>query len=198
MTTKPAYSTWAIYRRVLRQIRPHWPGLGILLALGALETPVSLLMPLPLKIVVDSVLGPHPLPPFLKSFVPSWLAASPDAKLWFAVVLVMIVALLGLILRFGSWILQEYLSEKIVLQFRSKLFEHVNQLSLAQHDNRGGADLTYRIQYDAFAVRWLVMDGALPFLTALLTLLAMLYVITQLDLRLGLVALIIVPVIFFF
>ena len=44
-------------------------------------------------------------------------------------------------------------------------------------------------------MKWLV-DSALPFLTALLTLLAMLYVIAWLDLRLGVVALIIVPAIF--
>ena len=105
------------------------------------------------------------------------------------------IALLGLMLPLGTWILQEYLGEKITLEFRSNLFEHVSQLSLAQHDRRGGSDLTYRIQYDAPAMRWLV-DSALPFLTALLTLLAMLYVIARLDLRLGVVALIIVPAIF--
>ena len=40
------------------------------------------------------------------------------------------------------------------------------------------------------------MDGALPFLTAVLTLIAMLYVIARLDLLLAVVALVIVPVIF--
>ena len=126
MTTEPAYSIWTIYRRVLQQIRPHWLGLIILLALGALAAPVALLMPLPLKIVVDSVLGSHPLPSLLDPFVPSWIAASPGATLWFAVALVVVIALLGLMLRLGTWILQEYLGEKIVLEFRSKLFEHVS------------------------------------------------------------------------
>ena len=195
MTTKPAYSTWAIFQRVLRQIRPHWLGLIILLALGALAAPVALLMPLPLKIVLDNVLGSHPLPSFLEPLVPSWIAASPSATLWFAVVLVVMIALLRLMLSLGIWVLQEYLGEKITLEFRSNLFEHVTKLSLAQHDRRGGSDLTYRIQYDAPAMRWLV-DGAFSFLTALLTLLAMLYVIAWLDLRLGVVALIIVPAIF--
>ena len=194
--TIQANNTWAISRRVFRQIRPHWLGLAMTLALGALATPVALLMPLPLKIVVDSVLGSHPLPQLLTRLVPSWMAASPRATLWLAVTIVMVVALFGLIVRLGSWLLQEYLGEKIVLEFRSKLFEHVSQLSLAQHDKHGSTDLTYRIQYDAPAVRWLVMDGAIPCLTALLTLLATLYVIARLDLLLGIVALIIVPAIF--
>ena len=168
----------------------------ILFVLGALSVPLTLLMPLPLKIVLDNVLGSHPLPWFLEPLVPSWMAASSSAMLWFAVTLVVVIALLGLMLRLGTWILQEYLGEKIVLEFRSKLFEHVSQLSLAQHDRHGGGDFTYRIQYDAPAIRWLIMDGALPFLTALLTLLAMLYVIARLDLKLGMIALVVVPVIF--
>ncbi len=196
MTTKHVYSAWAIYLRALQQTHPHWLGLAILLALGALAAPVALLMPLPLKIVVDTVLGSHPLPQFLDPFVPSWIAASPGATLWLAVSLVLLIALLGLMRGLGSWILQEYLGEKIVLEFRSKLFEHVSQLSLAQHDRRGSGDLTYRIQYDAPAIRWLLLDSAIPLLTELLTLLAMLYVIAGLDFRLGVVALIIVPAVF--
>ena len=196
VATKNVYNAWAIYRRVLQQIHPHWVGLATLMALGALTAPLALLMPLPLKIVVDSVLGSHPLPQILDPIVPSGIAASPSATLWFAVALMLVVALLSQVLRLGGWILREYLGEKIVLEFRSKLFEHVTQLSLTQHDRRGGSDLTYRIQYDAPAIRWLVMDGALPFFTALLTLFAMIYVIARLDLHLALVALVIVPVIF--
>ena len=197
VSTKAVYSAWAIYRRVLQQIRSHWLGLTILVALSALAAVVALLIPLPLKIVVDSVLGSHPLPYFLDPIVPTWIAASSGATLWFAAALVVVIALLSRVLGLGSWILGEYIGEKIVLEFRSKLFEHVTQLSLSQHDKRSGSDLTYRIQYDAPAIRWLVMDGALPFLTALLTFLAMLYVIARLDLRLGVVALTVVPIIFF-
>jgi ATP-binding cassette, subfamily B, bacterial len=196
VTKQRTYNTWMIYWRVLEEIRPHWGGLAILLALGVLAAPLALLMPLPLKIVVDSVLGSHPLPQFLDGFVPSWLAGSSTGMLWFAVALVVVVALLGLLLKLGNWLLQEYLGEKIVLEFRSKLFEHVNQLSLAQHDKCGGGDLTYRIQYDAPAIRWLVINGALPFITAFLTLFAMIYVIVRLDFRLGVVALSILPAIF--
>src|SRR5262249_8800211 len=192
------YNVWTIYRRVLQQIRPHWLGLVTLLALSAIAAPVALLIPLPLKIVVDSVLGSHPLPEILSPIVPSWVIASPTATLWLAVALMVLVALISQILRLVGWLLQESLSEKIVLEFRSKLFEHVTRLSLSQHDKRGGSDLSYRIQYDAPTVRWLIMDGALPFISALLTLLAMLYVIARLNVRLALVALFIIPVIFLF
>jgi ATP-binding cassette subfamily B protein len=160
-----------------------------------LAAPLALLTPLPLKIVVDNVLGSQPLPRILAPFVPSWIPAEPTAMLWFAVALLLMVAILSQVLKLGAWMLREYLGEKIVLELRSKLFEHVTQLSLAQHDRRGGGDLTYHIQYDAPALRWLVLDGLLPLFTALLTLFSMLYVIGKLDFHLGVVALVVVPVI---
>jgi ATP-binding cassette, subfamily B, bacterial len=168
----------------------------MLLALDALAIPVALLMPLPLKIVVDNVLGSHPLPDLVNRIVPAWVIASTVATLWLVIILVLLVALLGLIQRFASWIYREYLGEKILLEFRGSLFEHVTRLSLAQHDMRGVTDLTYRIQYDAPAIRWLVMDGALPLITAVLTLIGMIYVITRINLRLAMIALIIIPAIF--
>jgi ATP-binding cassette subfamily B protein len=190
-----SYSAWTIYRRVFQQIRPHWMGLTILVALNALAAPIALLMPVPLKIVVDNVLGSQPLPAFLQLTVPSALVNSPGSILGFAAALLIAVALLSQTLRLGSWILQEYLSEKLVLEFRSKLFAHVTQLSLVQHDRRGGSDLTYRIQYDAPAIRWLVMDGALSFFRASLTLFAMLYVIARLEPLIAAIALITIPAI---
>jgi len=196
VAAKQVYKALGIYRRVLQEIRPHWLALAMLLALDAMAAPVALFVPLPLKIVVDNVLGSQPLPQFLELLVPSWMVASPDATLWLAVSLILLIALLGLMQGLGSWILQEYLGEKIGLEFRSKLFKHVSQLSLAQHDKRGGSDLTYRIQYDALAIKWLVMV-ALTLMTALLTLLGMLYVITRLNFWLGMIALAIVPVLVF-
>jgi ATP-binding cassette subfamily B protein len=153
-------------------------------------------MPLPLKLVVDNVLDSQPLPQILGAIVPAGIRASPLAMLWFAILLLVLLGVLKQVLGLGSWILREYLGEKIILEFRSKLFEHVTQFSLAQHDVRPSGDLTYRVQYDAPALKWLVMDGAVFFLSAILTLIGMVYVVALLDHRLALVALLIVPVIF--
>src|SRR5256885_9926887 len=62
-------SEFALYRRLLRQARPYWLHLAVLFGIGLLASPIALLNPVPLKIVVDSVLGSRPLP--------AWLAAPP-------------------------------------------------------------------------------------------------------------------------
>jgi len=53
------------YLRVLRQARPFWPQLGGIAALSIISAPLALLLPLPVKIAVDSVLGSGPLPAWL-------------------------------------------------------------------------------------------------------------------------------------
>src|SRR5438094_918149 len=50
----------ALYRKLLRQTLPYWAGIAGLFALGLLASAVALLNPVPLKLVVDSVLGTRP------------------------------------------------------------------------------------------------------------------------------------------
>jgi len=52
----------ALYLRLFRWARPYWTHLIGLFLLGLLATPLALLVPLPLKIALDSGLGSKPLP----------------------------------------------------------------------------------------------------------------------------------------
>jgi ABC-type multidrug transport system fused ATPase/permease subunit len=59
-----------LYARIIRQARPYWLQLVGVLLLSMLASPISLLVPLPLKIAVDSAIANHPLPPFLAALLP--------------------------------------------------------------------------------------------------------------------------------
>jgi ATP-binding cassette subfamily B protein len=91
---------------------------------------------------------------------------------------------------------QNYAGEKLALDFRVQLFRHVQRLSLSYHDAKGTSDSIYRIQSDASAIRYIAIDGVIPFVTASVTLLSTLYIILQLDWQLTLVALTVSPVLF--
>src|SRR5579859_2034287 len=124
-------------------------------------TPLALLAPVPLKIVVDNALGGKPLPHGLALFLGS-RANLPTALVLVASVLLVVVALMGLTQRFaGSW-LNTFVGERLTLEFRTRLFGHVQRLSLAYHDSRGTSDTTYRIQYDAPAIQWVMVDALVP------------------------------------
>ena len=120
-----------------------------MLALSLMSTPVALLTPLPLKIAVDSVLGDKPLPGFMQPLVPGFIVGSKEMVLILAIALVVIVALIGQLREICSLILTTYTGEKLVMDFRARLFRHAQRLSFSYHDWRGTADSIYRIQYDA-------------------------------------------------
>lgn len=182
-----------LFRRLLRQARPYWLHLAGLFGLGLLASPVALLNPVPLKIAVDSVLGGHPLPAFLQPVFPESAAQSTVAILLFAIALLVAVAALGQFQRLASTLLRAYVNEKLVLNFRRRLFHHVQRLSLAYHDTRGTSDSTYRIQHDAPAIQHILTDGVIPFIAATVTFVAMMYVMVRIDWPLALIALAISP-----
>src|SRR5213595_161757 len=182
-----------LYRRLLSQARPYWPHVVALFLLSLLSSPLSLLTPLPLKIAVDSVIGSHALPHAIAPLVPEAIAHSPAVLLAIAVGLLVTVALLRQLQGLTNTLLQAYVREKLVQSFRARLFRHVQRLSLAYHDARGTADSTYRIQHDATAIQYVLIESVIPFISATVTLVGMTYVMTRIDWQLALIALAISP-----
>ncbi|HEY7167614.1 MAG TPA: ABC transporter ATP-binding protein [Candidatus Binatia bacterium] len=185
-------SSFDIYRRLVREARPYWPHLIGLFVVNLISAPLALLTPLPLKIAVDTVIGSEPLPAALQNLWPGGF--SKTALLIFCASLIIAIALLNHLQSMVTSLLRTYTGEKLVLAFRAKLFAHAQRLSLSYHDSMGTTDSTYRIQYDAPAIEWILIDGVSPFVTAAFTLCGMLYVAGQLDWELALVAVAAAPV----
>jgi ATP-binding cassette subfamily B protein len=173
--------------RVLSESRNSSGTLLLIAALSLLSLPLTLLYPLPLRLVVDNVLGHSPLPRFLANMFPLHSAE------FVAIALVLGIAVVVNLQGLASWWLQTYVGEKLVWDFRAKLLNHVQRLPLSFHDRYGSTDSVYRIQHDAPAVQYVVIQGLIPLGTALLTLVGMIFVTVRIDLSLALVALGITP-----
>ena len=187
------YTDVLVFRRVLREARPSWPLIGALFLLSLLASPLALLAPLPLKIAVDSVIGSRALPSVVAPFVPDGIAHSPELLLAFVVGLLVTVVLLSQLQALAVAVLGAFINEKLVLGFRTRLFDHVQRISLAYHDTRGTADTTYRIQHDAPAIQNIVTDGVIPFIAAAATFVGMVYVMARIDWPIAVIALCISP-----
>lgn len=191
----PHGSEKSVHWRVLQQCRAHLPHLAGIAALSLLSLPLTLLYPLPLKIAVDTVLGPQPLPEFLEWFVPH--EQHPHAvALGFAIGLLLAIALLVNLQSLASWWLQTYTGEKLVWDFRAELLNHVQRLPLMFHDRYGTTDSVYRIQHDAPSLQYVAIQGIIPLVTAILSLAGMIYVSACIDTPLALISLTICPVLF--
>ncbi len=181
-------SDLAIYRRLARQAVPMWPLVAALFLVGLLASPLALLAPLPLKIAVDTVLGSRPLPTLLASLLPPAMR-SPSGVLVLVAVLAILIAVATQLQVAAQKYLTVLAGERLQLDFRARIFQHLQRLSLTYHDTIGTADSVYRIQQDAPAIRSLVIEGFLPLVSSAVTLAGMIYVTIRLDWQLALVAL---------
>ena len=187
-----------LIQRVLRQVKGFRRYFAVIFLLDLLATPLGLLVPVPLKIAVDSVIGTAPLPKVIAPFVPDSVTGSNSILLVFAVMLQILVVLLIQLQSLSGYSLRTKVGESMTLDFRTRLFHQTQRLSLIFHDRRGTTDSIYRIQYDAPSIQWLTLYGVMPILSASVMLLSMIYVIVRLSWHLGLVALIILPPLFFY
>jgi ATP-binding cassette, subfamily B, bacterial len=180
--------------RVLLQSKACWPHLAGVAALSLLSLPLTLMFPLPLKIAVDGALGQPALPEFLRRIFPG--QTSPSFALMLSIALLIGISVLVNLQALASWWLQTYTGEKLVWDFRAELLNHVQRLPLAFHDRYGATDSVYRIQHDAPAMQYFMMQGIIPLLSSIAIVMGMLYVSAQIDHSLALIAFAITPVLF--
>lgn len=186
----------AIWRRLIGELHSYWIQIGAVFLLNLAAAPLSLLAPLPLKIVVDSVIGTEPLPPFVLALTPHGWSEGATPRLLVAIVILMTSALLTHLVALGAWVLQAYTGERITLAFRARLFEWAQRISLDHHDRKTTSDSLYRIQNDASALQSLALNGLIPMAAGAVMIGSMVYVIARIDLMLAAVALITIPVLY--
>jgi ATP-binding cassette, subfamily B, bacterial len=184
----------SVQLRILLETRSCWPHLAAISALSLLSLPLTLLSPIPLKIAVDGLMGKPALPPSLQRFLPA--SYSHGSALGLAIGLLVALGILVNLQGLLGWWLQTYTGEKLVWNFRAQLLNHVQRLPLAFHDRYGASDSVYRIQHDAPAIQYVAIQGIIPLVTALFTLIGMIYVTVRIDAPLALIALAISPLLF--
>ncbi len=193
MTSERRYSDRTIYKRVLVQARPYWGHISGIFLLRLLSTPLALLAPLPLKIVVDNVISKSPLPPAIAHLTPAWIPVSTAWLLVFAVAFLVAVELLSQLQSLATTLLKTYTSERLTLHLRALLFNHAQWLSFARHDRQGTTDAIYRIQNDANAVPTVAVDGVIPFINSAIAFGTTVVVIAWIEPTLALIAVVVAP-----
>jgi ATP-binding cassette subfamily B protein len=177
----------------LPYLRPYWKLAILVLVLTLLAALFSLLLPWPLAIMFDSVLGGRPLPAVLAP-----LLGSLDRMALLVLLAVGAVTLTAAQGVFG--ILEGYFSTKVeqhmVLEFRSDLFRHAQRLSFAYHDQRLTGSFIAQINLQASGAGALVV-AIPPILQSVATLVGMLVIALTINVTLTLLALSVIPFIYY-
>ncbi|MEJ7611097.1 MAG: ABC transporter ATP-binding protein [Ferruginibacter sp.] len=190
------YSSFQLIKRIFRNARQFWPRLLVLFLLSLLATPIALLKPYALKLMIDSGFGSKPVPDFIRVFFPDSFDFTFSAIILIAAALVIIIALIENLYGFVSWLMETFVGEKMVLYFRAMLFDHIQRLSLAYHDRKGSADSLYRIQWDTMCIRSLLVEQLSPLLSSFITLLSMIVVMFMINPGFAIISLCIIPPLF--
>lgn len=180
-----------IWRRVYVESKGYRLRILGLLATEFLATPLFLLTPIPLAIVVDSVIGGEELPGWIDALLPASIGTS--EILAFAAVLQVLVVLLTDVQVLGTTVLRTHTTEHLTLRLRSRLFSHLQRLSFSFHDRRGAADSLYRIQYDSTSLGAILVENVVPLVASIVTLASVFFVVLRLDPTLAFLALAIMP-----
>jgi len=179
--------TVRVYSQSVRYLRPYAGRFALAVLEVLLIGAVEVLKPWPLKIVIDNVLGGA-------SLRSEWLPAiAPDALLVAACASLVILYLGLALLQVTNNYLTISIGQRMVNDLRSRLFEHLQRLSLSFHRRRELGDLMMRVTYDTFSIQTIAMNGLFPILSAAILLGGMFAVMIRIDATLTLIALVIVP-----
>lgn len=175
-------------RYTLRALAPYRARflLGVLQVFGI--TALELAKPWPLKWVLDEV-----LPGRSVSWLPAPLATGSGLLAVAVVALVAVYAALGA-LQVWNNVTTISIGQRMVHDLRSRVYQHLQRLSLSFHSRASVGDLIYRVTNDTYAIQTFAMNGLFPVLASGLLLCGMFAVMLRLDWGMTVVALLVCPV----
>ncbi len=179
--------------RVLGYLRPHRLRFAGGLGLTGLGILLDVVKPLPLAVVLDSVLSGRPLPaplaPLLGGLPREGLLAAA------ALAIVLVTVARGAVTLASNYLTID-IGQRMVNDVRTELYAHLQKLSLRFHSAQQSGDLLYRVMSDTFCIQSMVMNGLLPLVSAAATLGLMFWVMVSFDWQLAVVSVLVGPPLF--
>src|SRR5262245_22403497 len=175
---------------------PFLRGLLAGIALRIAEMLADLATPWPIAIVVDSVIGGHPLNG-VAAIVLGPFNGSPVVLLTAAVIAsIVLVAVSGLFDYLGDRTMNSA-GERITAAIRSDLYAHLQRLPLAYHDRHSVGELVSRMSVDTSIVQAALVALFSTLLPSILNMAGVFLILVFVNWQLGLIAGISAPLIFF-
>ncbi|AOU97692.1 ABC transporter permease [Acidihalobacter yilgarnensis] len=184
MVDKREFTLWSLRS----YLRPHRRALIGAAATMSLRATVLLLLPWPLKFIIDSVLFRHPLPHWMIG----WLPDPALQRFELLDVLAAVMVTLGLLDMLFAIVGNRLLlisGQHAVFELRRDLFAHLQRLSLGYHRRRRSGELSSRLNGDIQALQNLVATVGTGVFAHLLTLIGMIVIMFFIDWRYALIVL---------
>ena len=179
-------------------IRPYRGTLLIVLLAMLVETAMSLAGPWPLKIIIDNVIGSHPLPHKLDQMIGPMLVHNNRLLVAaLAAAAFVLIALLGAVASYVDNYFTESLGQWVAHDLRLRTYHHLQRLSLGYYDTHQTSALLSTITTDIQTIQGFASSSTLDILIDILTIFSMLGLMFWLNWDFTLIALAVTPVLLF-
>ena len=173
---KPSSADWIQFRRMMVYLKPHIGRLTVAMFAIVMGSLLSLAGPYTLQYLIDAVFT-HNNAQLLNQIT---------------VILIVIFALQAVFYFIRAYHLQ-YIGERVMIDLRLNLFQHLQKLSLSFYNERRTGELVSRATNDIATVRTLVTNDVSTAISQIITFFGALILILVTDWRLTLFMLALVP-----
>jgi ATP-binding cassette subfamily B protein/subfamily B ATP-binding cassette protein MsbA len=184
----------------LRYALRRWPAFGVVLLTMFAKIGIELLVPWPVKILVDHVLsGSGQLPPDIAAAAARWLPGaaaggqSREALAGWCVAATVGLFVLGNVVGGANALASVSFGRRILYDLAADLYGHMQRLSLVFHRRRAVGDLMRRVTADCKSASDILEQALLPVLTSVFSLAAMFLVMWYISPGLTLLSLAVLP-----
>ncbi|MEH3143630.1 MAG: ABC transporter ATP-binding protein [Mycobacterium kyogaense] len=186
-------------RLILDLLRPYrWSVVGIFAVL-CVQIAMGLAAPWPLKVVLDSVVGDHPLPPWLHGLLQPILGGEGKMHVaGLAAIMVIVIAVIAAIATYAANYLTETVGQRVGNDLRTRAYHHLQQLSLSYFDTHRVGPILSTLTDDVDTIQDFASASTLGIATDLLTIVGMLGLMLYLQWDFTLVALAVAPLLLLF
>ncbi|MBO0858428.1 MAG: ABC transporter ATP-binding protein [Chloracidobacterium sp.] len=181
-----------VYRWALGYLRPYRKRLYVFLFISVVEIVSGLLLPWPMKFIVDHALGSEPASGLMGSVI-DFLGANRVAMLALGCAAYLIFHYSSEFISVAHTQMQQSIGQRLIFDLRRQMFGHMQCLSLRYHLKRGPGETIYHIENDSYCVESLSLGGVLPMISSAVTLGAMFVVLLRINWQVALLSLLVVP-----
>jgi ABC-type multidrug transport system fused ATPase/permease subunit len=185
-------------RLVRELLRPYRGWLIVIFIAMLVETAMSLAGPWPLKIVLDSVIGHHPMPHWVTRIVGPNIADHKMGLAAMAAAMIVIIALLDSIATYIDNYYTESVGQYVANDLRMRVYHHLDRLSLGYYDKQQTGNLLSTITTDITTIQNFASGATLSIFVDILTIIGMLGLMFWLNFDFALIAVAVTPFLLLF
>jgi subfamily B ATP-binding cassette protein MsbA len=164
------------------------------------ETIMSLATPWPLKIVLDNVVGSHPLAPWLRRFAGA-ISLHPSTKLHIAAMAAaafVLIAILGAVASYVDSYCTESVGQWVAHDLRIRTYHHLQKLSMRYYNTHQTGTLLSTITNDVTTIQSFASSSTMNIFVDLLTIICILGLMLWLNWDFTLLAVAVMPFLLLF